>query len=199
MKAVNEKTVHPIKQEKSKSTLELPSTSQKSQSTSNQNQSFQQKSSPARPPSAVPYDVPNFQNQDDVNLYIATLISENEALKSRFTTPGSKLTIYSQKLAMSSSLAKPLLRKIYLWLHKNGKVFKKIRKSKFKLYLMIHLLLRDHNHFKVQNLMRKISESKNSRNNWQKLKVNLVSFPSYCILATSRTTLSGRHNWLFVR
>jgi len=81
VKAVNEKTVHPIKQEKSKSTLELPSTSQKSQSTSNQNQSFQQKSSPARPPSAVPYDVPNFQNQDDVNLYIATLISENEALK----------------------------------------------------------------------------------------------------------------------
>ena len=72
VKAVNEKTVHPIKQDKPKSTLELPST--------NQNQP---KSTPARPPSAVPYDVPNFQNQDDVNLYIATLISENEALKSR--------------------------------------------------------------------------------------------------------------------
>ena len=80
VKAVNEKTVHPIKQDKPKSTLELPSTSQKSQSITNQNQS---KSTPARPPSAVPYDVPNFQNQDDVNLYIATLISENEALKSR--------------------------------------------------------------------------------------------------------------------
>ena len=80
VKAVNEKTVHPIKQEKPKSTLELPSTSQKSQLSSNQNQA---KSTPARPPSAVPYDVPNFQNQDDVNLYIATLISENEALKSR--------------------------------------------------------------------------------------------------------------------
>ena len=80
VKAVNEKTVHPIKQDKPKSILELPSTSQKSQSITNQNQS---KSTPARPPSAVPYDVPNFQNQDDVNLYIATLISENEALKSR--------------------------------------------------------------------------------------------------------------------
>ena len=80
VKAVNEKTVHPIKQDKPKSTLELPSTSQKSQSIINQDQS---KSTPARPPSAVPYDVPNFQNQDDVNLYIATLISENEALKSR--------------------------------------------------------------------------------------------------------------------
>ena len=78
VKAANEKTVHPIKQEKS--TLELPSTSQKSELITNQNQS---KSTPARPPSAVPYDVPNFQNQDDVNLYIATLISENEALKSR--------------------------------------------------------------------------------------------------------------------
>ena len=80
VKAANEKTVHPIKQDKSKSTLELPSTSQKSELITNQNQS---KSTPARPPSAVPYDVPNFQNQDDVNLYIATLISENEALKSR--------------------------------------------------------------------------------------------------------------------
>ena len=80
VKAVNEKTVHPIKQDKPKSTLELPSTNQKSQSITNQNQP---KSTPARPPSAVPYDVPNFQNQDDVNLYIATLISENEALKSR--------------------------------------------------------------------------------------------------------------------
>ena len=85
VKAVNEKSVHPIKQDKSKSSLELPSTSQKSASqnhalSTNQNQS---KSTPARPPSAVPYDVPNFQNQDDVNLYIATLISENEALKSR--------------------------------------------------------------------------------------------------------------------
>ena len=80
VKAVNVKTVHPIKQDKPKSTLELPSTNQKSQSITNQNQT---KSPPARPPSAVPYDVPNFQNQDDVNLYIATLISENEALKSR--------------------------------------------------------------------------------------------------------------------
>ena len=75
-----EKTIHPIKQEKK--TLELPSTNHNkaNQLSTNQNQT---KSTPARPPSAVPYDVPNFQNQDDVNLYIATLISENEALKGR--------------------------------------------------------------------------------------------------------------------
>ena len=75
-----EKTIHPIKQEKK--TLELPSANHNkaNQLSTNQNQA---KSTPARPPSAVPYDVPNFQNQDDVNLYIATLISENEALKER--------------------------------------------------------------------------------------------------------------------
>ena len=78
VKAVNEKKIHPIKQEKQ--TLELPSTNhnQANRLSTNENQI---KSTPARPPSAVPYDVPNFQNQDDVNLYVATLISENEALK----------------------------------------------------------------------------------------------------------------------
>ena len=44
----------------------------------------------ARPPSAVPYDVPSFQNQDDVNLYIVKLISENEALKRDLTLTAEK-------------------------------------------------------------------------------------------------------------